>query len=161
MLASSRMFLVSDTPEAQARDIRGWLPVHPSVALVVSATYFEWTLCRVLISLSSRPNTAVRRDLSRVFGLDRYKQFWSSELGHLTVPRRLTEVIKDWNSVTKAFDARNRLVHGRDRYTKKMALPHVENLLRAVVDLRVYALENGYDVAQRLLVRREAVIRPK
>ena len=150
------MFFVGDTPEVQGRQIRNWLSDNPSVALVVAATYFEWTLCRALIGLSVRPNTAVRGDLANVFGLDRYKEFWRFELGHLREARRLPEVVKDWKSVTDAFDARNRLVHGRDRYTRKMASPHVESLLRAVADLREYSLTHGCDVAERLPVRRKA-----
>jgi hypothetical protein len=107
------MFLVGDKPEVQANQIRNWLSDHPSVALLVAATYFEWTLCRVLIGLSTRPNMAVRRGLANVFGLPRYKDFWKSELGHLSKFRCLPEAVKDWKSVTDAFDARNRVVHGR------------------------------------------------
>jgi hypothetical protein len=42
------MFLVGDKPRVHANQIRKWLLDHPSVALLVAATYFEWTLCRVL-----------------------------------------------------------------------------------------------------------------
>ena len=150
------MFLVGDTPEVQANQIRTWLPNHASVALLVAATYFEWTLCRVLIGLSTRPNMAVRHDLANVFGLPKYKDFWKSELSHLNDFRRLPEAVQDWNAVTEAFDARNRLVHGRERYTRKMATPHVENLLNAVAELRDYALKYGCDVAKRLPIRRKA-----
>jgi hypothetical protein len=150
------MFLVGDSPEMQASQIRNWLPEHASVALLVAAIYFEWTLCRALIALSARPNTQVRNDLARVYGLDRYKDFWRSELSHLSNPRRLPEVVTDWKSVTDAFNARDRLVHGRDRYTRKMASPHVNNLLKAVTEMREFALRQGVDVAKRLRVRRKA-----
>jgi hypothetical protein len=150
------MFLVGDTPEIQASQIRNWLRDHPSVALLVAATYFEWTLCRVLIALSARPNTDVRHDLAGVFGLERYKEFWRSELSHLSDSPRLPEVVVDWRSVTDAFDARNRIVHGRDRYTRNMASPHVDSLLKAVADLREFSLRQGFDVANRLPVRRKA-----
>jgi hypothetical protein len=99
---------------------------------------------------------AVRHDLTSVFGLSNYKDFWKSELGHLNEFRRLPEAVKDWKSVTDAFDARNRLAHGRGRYTRKMAAPHVENLLNAVAELRDYTLKRGCDVAKRLPIRRRA-----
>jgi hypothetical protein len=149
------MFLVGDTPEVQARKIKGWLATDASVSLLVAATYFEWALCRSLIALSLRPNASVRRDMARVFGLDRYKKFWLSEIQHLGNGCRLPEIVKNWKGITDAFEARNRLVHGRDRYTRKMALPHVEHLLQGALDLRTYCLTHGYDIFKRLPVRRK------
>jgi hypothetical protein len=37
--------------------------------------------------------------------LERYKEFWRSELGHLSDPKRLPKVVEDWKAVTDAFDA--------------------------------------------------------
>lgn|ERR1035437_3152231 len=55
------MFLIGDGPERHAKQIRSWLNSHPSVALVIAAVYFEWTLCRVIIGLSVdiKPNEPV------------------------------------------------------------------------------------------------------
>ena len=93
-------------------------------------------------------------DLARVYGLDKYKNFWWCELKHLAATGRLTEVVTRWHAVTEAFGARNRLVHGRDRYTRKMATPHVEALLKAVSEIHAYCLTQGVDINQRLPVRR-------
>lgn len=97
------MFIVSHSLEVRVNEIRRWRHNQPSVALLVAAAV-------------------------SVYGLEKYKAFWRAELGHLAGAQLLTEVVTDWHAVTEAFDARNRLVHGRDRYTRKMATPHVEAL---------------------------------
>lgn len=148
------MFLVSHSLGVRANEIRRWLHNQPSVALLVAAAYFEWTVCRVILALSRRPNADVRRDLIQVYGLDKYKDFWHAELQHLAGAQRLAEVVTDWHAVTEAFNARNRLVHGRDRYTGKMALPKVEALLTAVLEIHEYCLSHGVNINQRLPVRR-------
>jgi hypothetical protein len=104
--------------------------------------------------LSRRPNLDVRQDLVRVYGLEKYKAFWWAELQHLDGAQRLTEVVTDWHAVTEAFDARNRLVHGRDRYTRKMAKPHVEVLLTTVSEIHEYCFSHGVNINNRLRVRR-------
>jgi hypothetical protein len=148
------MFLVNDSPERRAHEIRTWLHRHPAISLLVAAAYFEWTLCRALLALSSRPNAQIRRDLAKIYGLDRYKDFWWTELQHLPDPRRLPEIIRNWHGVTDAFDVRNRLIHGRDRCTRNMASPKIEALLEAVTDLRQYAASRGAELDRRLPVRR-------
>lgn len=120
-----RIFSVRSTHEHNCKQIREWSRRNPSVALLVAATCFEWTLCRVRIGLNLRSNKAVR----------------------------------DWLSVMKAFDARNRLVvHGRDRYTAKMAAPHIEALLKATGELREFSRSRGCDVGKRLPIRRKAPV---
>lgn len=148
------MFLVSHSLDVRAKEIRGWLYGQPSIALLVAAAYFEWTVCRVILALSRRPNLDVRQDLVRVYGLEKYKAFWQAELEHLTGAQRLTELVTDWQAVTEAFYARNRLVHGRDRYTRKMAEPNVEALLTAISEMHDYALSQGVNINHRLPVRR-------
>jgi hypothetical protein len=148
------MFLVSHSLELRAKEIRSWLPKHASVALIVAAVYFEWALSRALIGLSRRPNQDVRDDLQKTYGLARYENRWRKELTHLLNAQPLSDVVRDWDAVLCAFKARNVLVHGRDRFTPKMAQPHVESLLDAVSDVCVYCLRNGVDINRRLPQRR-------
>ena len=147
------MFLVKDSLEIRAGVIRNLLQKYPSIALIVAATYFEWSLCRALVALSERPNKEVREALGKLYGLGMYKDFWWAEQRNVASSVRLPEVVRDWNGVTNAFDARNRLVHGRDRYTRNMARPHVEVLLSAVADIYGYARARGVDLGKRLSVR--------
>jgi len=148
------MFLVSHSLDVRAKEIRSWLPNHPSISLVVAAVYFEWATCRAIIGLSRCPNVEIREMLAETYGLGRYKDLWRDELGHLPDAQPLSKVVSDWSSVTDAFKARNLLVHGRDRYTQNMAAPKVESLLAAVSDICAYSLKHGLDINKRLPQRR-------
>jgi hypothetical protein len=155
------MFLVNKTPEFRAGELRKWLATHPSVAVLVSAAYFEWTVSRAVIALSRRSNAEIREALKSVFGLDKYKRLWRDELRHLEAARSLPQVVADWQSVVAGFDARNRLIHGRTRYTRNMATPAVEALLAAVADVMAYSTLNGVDLNSRLPVRRKPGMKPE
>jgi hypothetical protein len=148
------MFLVSHSFEIRANEIRRSPHNQPYVAVLVAAAYFEWTVSRAILALSWRPTAEVRRDLVLVYGLEKYKAFWRAELQHLVGEPRLTEVVTDWQGVIAAFDARNRLVHGRDRFTRKMAAPHVEALLTTVSEIHEYCLSHGVNINRRLRVRK-------
>jgi hypothetical protein len=150
------MFLVNDTPDLRVRQLRSWRAKHPSVALLVSAAYFEWTVCRAVIALSRRPNAEVRESLVSVYGLDGYKDLWKKELAHLPGAKRLPEVVGDWHGVTDAFKARNRLVHGRTRYTRNMGTPALETLISAVSGIMAYCHSHGIDINRRLPVRKKS-----
>jgi hypothetical protein len=149
------MFLVSHSLEVREREIRLWIPKHPSVALVITAVYFEWTLCRAIVGLSKRPNKEVRRDLERIHGLSAYKEIWRKETEHLPGAQTLPELAGDWFAVTKAFEARNVLVHGRDRYTQNMVRPAIESILNAVREVCDYCTNQGLDINRRLPQRRQ------
>jgi hypothetical protein len=149
------MFLVSHSLQVRAREIRSWLPKHPSVALVVAAVYFEWTLCRAIVGLSRRPNKEVRKDLEKTYGLGPYKDIWRRETGHLHQAKTLPQVVRDWQGVMTAFQARSVIVHGRDRYTRNMARPKIDSLLAGVSDVCAYCLSHGLNVNERLPQRRQ------
>ncbi len=148
------MFLVSHSLETRASEIRSWLPKHPSIALVIAAVYFEWAVSRALIALSRRPNQEVRADLEKTYGLGRYQRQWKREIEYRSNWQPLASVVGNWDGILRAFDARNVLVHGRDRYTPNMAEPHVQSLLRAVSDICVYCRDEGFDINRRLPQRR-------
>lgn len=149
------MFLVGDGPERHAGQITSWMKVHPSVALVVAAVYFEWTVCRVIIGLSIAPNRVVRHELERIYGLPKLSGFWNRQLRHLPGYLALKSVI-NFKAVESAFEARNRLAHGKDRYTTNMAQPHVGALLEAVTAVRAFCLARGFDPMKKLPIRRKA-----
>ena len=151
------MFLVSDSLEWREKTIRSWLSKYPSIALLVAAVYFEWIICRAIIGLSRRPNRQVRDDLISVYGLKAYKDQWKTDTSHLENFLTLPQLIRDWHGVTKAFDARNLLVHGKDRYTRNMATPKVDLLLNGVHDIYAYCLKHGLDINKRLPVRKKAI----
>ena len=122
------MFLVSHSLDAREKEIRSWIPKHPSVALVVAAVYFEWTLCRAIVGLSKRPNKEVRQALEKIHGLAAYKDIWRSETAHLPDAKTLPQAVVDWHGITVAFEARNVLVHGRDRFTQSIVRPKIDTI---------------------------------
>ena len=148
------MFLVSHSLDVREREVLSWIPKHPSVALVVAAVYFEWTLCRAIVALSQKLNVDVRKNLERCYGLEAYKDIWRAETQHLPGAKRLPEVVKEWHRITVAFDDRGKLVHGRDRYTQKMVLPGIAALLSGVRDVCAYSISQGKDLNARLPQRR-------
>lgn len=145
------MFLVGDGPHAIEQKIRRFFVADPSVGLVLSAVYFEWTTCRAIMCLSKTPNVELRARLEKVHGLKAYKDAWAKEVN---AGVRLPQVVERWQELQRAFDARNVLVHGRNRYTRNMAVPHVEVLLAATNDIWRYCEEAGFDLSKRLPVRR-------
>jgi hypothetical protein len=148
------MFLVSHSLDIRENEIRSWIPKHPSVALLVAAVYFEWTLCRAIVGLSQKPNLDVRKDLERSYGLAAYKDVWKRETAHWPDAKTLPQLVKDWQEVGKAFDARNKLIHGRDRYTQNMVRPGIDAILSAVREICAYSASRGVDLNVRLPQRR-------
>jgi hypothetical protein len=154
------VFLALEPPKFRKAKIRCWLDKEPSIALLVSAAHFEWTVHRALlllcILLSNRTNREIRLDLEKVYGLERYKDFWRDGLRHLPQARSIPQIVSDWKAVTDAFDARNRLIHGRGRYTRNMASPHVEYLLRSAAEVRDCCSRCGANFGARLPVRKKS-----
>jgi hypothetical protein len=152
---SLSVFLAREAPHLREAKIRTWLGGEPSVSLLVAAVHLEWTVCRAVLFLSRRPNSEVRREMVQIYGLERYKDLWRKEVGEAPEGLGLPTVVADWKAVTDAFKARDRLVHGRDRYTRNMATPHVEALLRAAADVRGYCASRGIDLQARMPVRKK------
>jgi hypothetical protein len=67
--------------------------------------------------------------------------------------------IINFKAVGGAFEARNDIAHGKERYTRKMAQPHIEALLQAVAKVREFCLERGFDPMKKLPIRRRATPR--
>lgn len=148
------MFLAHDTLEQTASRLWEVFQTEPSIALIAAAAYFEWTVSRALMFLSTTPNVELHAKLQKTYGLEKYKDLWKVELSDKTEHKRLPEVVVRWKEVTNAFNARGSLVHGRDRYTKNMARPVIEVLLEACSNVRKYCESYGYDLTERVPVRR-------
>jgi hypothetical protein len=105
------MFLVSDTLESRQKKIRSFLEREPAIGVILAATDFEWTVRRTILALGTNPTKDIRRNLERERGLDGYKHCWKREVR----PRLrvgLAQEVPDWRSLKRAFDLRNRLIHG-------------------------------------------------
>jgi hypothetical protein len=124
-----RMFLASDRAHHRERKIRGFLAREPSIALVLAAVNFEWTVSRAVLFLSKTPNRVLREKMIKYHSPEKYKALWTDEVGGAAGSVSLPQVVRNWSKVIDGFRARNVLVHGKDRYTVKMATPHIEALL--------------------------------
>jgi hypothetical protein len=148
------MFLASDSKEHRESKVRSFLTSDPGISLLLAAVNFEWTVCRAVLFLSKRPNSELRLMMGNYYSLDAYKDLWKSEISAESNFDPLATVVRNWSSLREAFGARNRLVHGRYRYTKNMAAPHIEALLRATGYVDDYCSLLGRPLLGRMPVRR-------
>lgn len=151
------MFLASDQVIYREHKIRKFMGSDPGISLVLAAVNFEWTVCRAILFLSATPNVALREKMANYFSLEKYKQLWKEEIATPKGGPTLPIVVTNWDKVREAFCARNRLVHGRDRYTRNMATPHVEALLKGVASIDSYCERAGIPLHARMPVRQRKV----
>ena len=148
------MFLATDTVEVRDRKVRQLLHSEPSLSLIVAAVNFEWTVCRAIMFLSPLPNTTLRAKMAEYYSLPGYKDLWREEVAKTRHTRTLPSLISNWSKVCAALVARNRLVHGRDRYTRNMASPHIDALLEGVNQIDIFCKDNECPLYARMPVRR-------
>lgn len=151
------MFLATDRTIHRERRVRQFLGGAPSLSLILAAVNFEWTVCRAVLFLSPTANAELRGKMSKFYSLDGYRELWKQEVATFRSIPPLAEVVENWAQVRSAFDARNRLVHGRDRYTRNMATPHVEALLRGVQSIDSYCECIGAPLYARMPIRRKSL----
>ena len=89
------------------------------------------------------------------YSLDAYKDLWRSEVESPTHSTGLAKLVRNWSDVRKAFDARNVLVHGKNRYTRNMATPYVNALLEGVGYIDTYCRNMGVSLDRRMPIRRK------
>jgi hypothetical protein len=148
------MFLASDSKEHRESKVRRFLTTDPGISLLLAAVNFEWTVCRAVLFLSKRPNSELRLMMASYYSLDAYKDLWKSEIVAGSNFNPLAIVVRNWSSLREAFKARNRLIHGKDRYTKNMAAPHIEALLQATGYVDDYCSLLGHPLLDRMPTRR-------
>ncbi len=143
------MFLVNDGHTRIEMKIRELFQHEPSVGLVIAAVFFEWSVCRAIVGLGHRPSKEMRQLIQdkRPSGLNKYAKLWAEEIPE---GRKLPEIVGAWEELQAAFEARAVLVHGRDRYTTKMATPHIDVLLRAVANLWEHCTDAGVDLGKTI-----------
>lgn len=147
------MFLASDRIEQREKKIRDFLSTDPSIALILAAVNFEWTVSRAVLFLSTTKNTVLRKKMRDYYSPKKYNDLWSEEVvpnGHAP----LTKIVRNWSSILKGFDARNVIVHGKDRYTKNMATPHIDAVLKGISFVDTYCKNCGKPLYERMPVRK-------
>jgi len=149
------VFLASESAGRREHKVRSYLRSEPGISLLLAAVNFEWTVSRAVLCLSRTPNAELRRKMAKYYSLDGCKDLWRAEVMPRGDQRPLPEIVQNWHDARKAFEARNVLVHGKGRYTRNMATPHVEALLKAVGYVDAYCTALGVDLGHRMPVRRK------
>jgi hypothetical protein len=148
------MFLARDGFANREKYVRSFLRSEPSIALVLAAVNFEWTVSRAALFLSRRKNSDLRKIMRSYYAPERYKELWKQEVQPTGIPP-LPTIVQNWADVRRGFEARNVLVHGKDRYTTNMASPHVTQLLKGVEFIENYCANVGKPLHDRMPVRRK------
>ena len=150
------MFLVQDSSLSREERIKHFLVEDASVSVILSVIHFEWTVRRAIIALGISPNVLVRERLAKCHGLDKYKDVWRDEvfLNERRQVDRLSEVVKNWEFLGRAFRLRHRLVHGVTSCGTDYATERVYWALDATNDVRAVCIQNDVNLDARLLVRR-------
>lgn len=152
------MFLVKDLSSSREDRIRSFLADDPAIAALLSIVHFEWTVRRAIISLGESPNVEIREKLGRCHGLPKYKELWQAEV----IPsreKRLTEIVKNWDGLNRAFKLRHRLVHGIQSCGQDYAVERVHWAIAATTDIRAFCSEHSVDIDSRLPVRRRPTVK--
>jgi len=151
------MFLVQDSSLSREDRIKQFLTDDPSLSALLSVIHFEWTVRRAIIALGTSPNVVIRAKLKNCHGIDRYKDVWKDEVFlnvKLSSQLRLTEAVKDWNGLCRAFRLRHKLVHGTTSCGAEYARERVQWAIAGANDVRAVCTDNGINLDSRLPVRR-------
>jgi len=150
-------FLVGDTQEQRHDRIKRFMRQREHfIAALLAAADFEWTVRRVILSLSREPNTVVRDDLSRCSGLLTYSKKWARHLEHRKVPG-LDQIVSDWDKLNDAYKIRHKLIHGERGHAGGHYAKHrILTILAASSEVAAFAEEQGHPINRRLPVRRRA-----
>ena len=147
------MFLARDRFAIREEKIRSFLQSEPSIALVLAAVNFEWTVSRAVLFLSRTKNTDLRKKMHSYHSPKRYKELWKDEVQGNGHPA-LAALVQNWQNILRGFGARNLLVHGKDRYTTNMAAPHVNALLHGAELVELHCASVGKVLHERMPVRK-------
>ena len=147
------MYRVSDARQAREEKIRAFLNPEPALALLLATSHFEWVVKRATLKLSPRPSKALRCDLGAVYGLDRYKKIWRSEV-QPRLKRSLCECVSNWSTVRDAFVLRGALVHGAGGTSARHARQYVEAVISGAAQVEEAARKAGVNLYCRLRARK-------
>ena len=147
------MFLVQDSSPAREQRIQKLLAEDPSLSALLSVVHFEWTVRRSIIALGTSPNVHIRSKLDGCHGCKAYKNLWKEEV-FPNVSQRLSDVVKDWDGLLKAFRLRHRLVHGVSSCGLAYATERVNWAIDACQNIRELCIAYEVDLDARLPVRR-------
>ena len=136
------------------------------IAIILAAADFEWTIRRIILSLSIIPNKVVREDkkyLGNCSGPGGYKMVWNhliSKNSKLNNPSdsedfRLESLVQDWQSFREKYEFRHGIVHGFKANLKyDEGCIALDTILQATDNIYNFSKANGYDVYTKVKITR-------
>ena len=154
------MFFVSDTQANRHKLIRSFhSKSQDSIAVILAAVDFEWTVRRAILALGTRSTKDIRKSLEMSWGLDKYKDIWSQEVT-IRLQVSLVQIIPGWSELRDAFKFRDRLVHGVvGVISQDAASRSVEAILRGSAELETFAVTNEGTLYRRIVRRKASLVR--
>ena len=110
------MFLICDKVSERHKKIRSFLKKGDySIAVILAAVDFEWTVRRAIRALGKQPSGILKEEInkSKERGCAGYKNLWKKHVCD-DVEKSLVKIIgrRNWDRLIAAFSHRNDLVHG-------------------------------------------------
>ena len=142
-------FLVSDRQIDRHAQIRALVaPGTATIALVLAAIDWEWTVRRVLDQAASAEIQG--RENDHVSGTNGYAKLWNRLMKRETADQ-LEQIVGDWDGFKEAYQLRNDIVHGRKGSGGAQFLGRrVELILAASSAVAEYGRQRDADPYKRL-----------
>lgn len=154
------MFFVSDS-QAQRHDrIRSFLTDDSAtIAVILAAIDFEWSVRRAILALGSSPTKHIREVVFTGFhgGYANYADAWKQEVA-VWLKKSLAQAIPHWSRLSNKKDGairlRGQIVHGAQvSVSADFARPRVEDWLTASTLLEALANEHKTSLYKRIVRR--------
>jgi hypothetical protein len=156
------MFLIRDSVESRhAKIIKFLSEGEASISLLLAVIDLERTLRRTILALGSTPtkelgqrlgNRSPNKDpgkgpIGYRSSLEGLNDAWKKEVQPRLKRKLPNDLARDWDTVRKAFNLRNRLVHGAQGPTKKdFAEKRIKAVLALTRELHVIASKEGHNL---------------
>ena len=135
---------------------------EPTLALILAAVHFEWTVKRCILKMGSSPTVGLRAKLESTFQLkgknkDDLKTVWNDEIGGQYQRSKLGQVVGSLNDISnKALQVRGKLIHGNGTTSKSKTLEAISIFLKSSDKIYDFAQDHGADLDKRLKTRRKS-----
>lgn len=154
------MFFVSDSQIQRHDRIRSFLnDESATIAVILAAIDFEWSIRRSILALGSNPTKHIREVVFAEFhgGYSNYVDAWKQEVA-VWLKQSLAQVIPHWSRLASKQDGavrlRGQIVHGAQvSVSADFARPRVEDWLTASTLLETLANQHKTSLYKRIVRR--------
>jgi len=162
------LFSIGYGSEKREALIKDYIDKEFSIALILAAVNFEWTLKRTILILGETNTIKLRKELEekyRLTGEGSLEEVWDREIGTRIAKGSFNKIIgnKSVYSIDKASntlsrhakDIRGELIHGNSPPSKKRSEKAVSDYIDACEKLRLFLKKNGKNIDAKLVSRKQ------